>query len=101
MADIDLTVTIPDSKAVRVQEAFNGMANNKIQMQFDNINHEFIYDERQNGETNKEYAQRILRELAKSLIKIYELDKDFKERYIPEIKAVQEPAINVPNDILT
>jgi hypothetical protein len=100
MANITLQIEIPENWVSRVQESFNGMANNKIEMQFERVNHDFEYPEKQNGESQVQFAERILRELAKSLIKIYELDKDFKERYIPAVNAIEQPNINVPNDIL-
>ena len=98
---VELIINVPDASQSRVVESFDGMANRSIQLNFNGLKFEFIYTERDTsgGETYKQFAQRVLKELGKLLMNIYETEKDFRERYLPEREAVELPNIVIPDEV--
>jgi anaerobic ribonucleoside-triphosphate reductase len=101
MADITLNITIPDNWVNRVKVVNHNMANVTFDFVLNNANIQLRYQEIQDGETEKQFAERIVRDIYKSFISLYELDKDYKERYIPAQQAIQTPNVDLPEDILT
>ena len=56
--------------------------------------------EKGGGETNKQFGERVLRELGKAIVHLVDKAED-DIRYRTEISAVDPPVSDVPDDVLT
>ena len=86
MADINVTITIPEEWISRVQAAKHGMAEKNISIDFKHTHIRYSYPAK-NDETEVEFAQRICREHWRQQVKAYELSID-NERYSDEIEGI-------------
>lgn len=98
MADVDLTVTIPDAWVDRVLTAISNFAGNKIEIRIDGVSLEFSYAQKGAGESNIEFGKRWLRNLGLYFVKVSELKTDVI-RYNNEAAAISEPNQSVPSNI--
>ena len=99
MADIDITITIPDAWVTRVQDALTNQASKNISIDFENGHIDYSYEPK--GSDNwVQFAQRAFREHLKNQIKVSELSID-NERYRTDISGIEQPGEDVPEDILT
>jgi hypothetical protein len=100
MADVDITITVPDAWVSRTLDALNGMAGKNIRIEFDRALKEYMYDAKDGSETNPQFAARAFREMIKQHIKAYELNEDYI-RYRSDMGDILAPSESVPEDILT
>jgi len=99
MADIDITITIPDSWITRVQDALTGQAEKPITIEFDNSHKRYSYAEK-GTDTWVQFAKRAFTEHLKQQIKVFELSLS-QQAYSDNINAIELPGEDVPEDILT
>ena len=109
MADVILNIKIPDIWTIKVLDAFNAIASNELVIRTakarPNINSglvghwKFTIGEKQPAETNKQFGERVLRELGKAVIDMVDEAED-NIRYKAEIDAITLPNSDVPPDIL-
>ena len=109
MADVNVTITIPDAWVTKVLAAFNTIADTHMTIEargsgdpateFDG-RWDFWIAPKGPGETNIQFGQRVLRELGKAVVSMVDKAED-DVRYRTEIAAVVPPASDVPTDILT
>jgi hypothetical protein len=100
MADVILKITIPDAYVQRTLDAFNGLAERDISLKVDYQNMNLNFEPKTVDENNVEFGERVIRQSILHLIKLYELDKDFK-RFTSEKDAIAEVSETVPEDLLT
>lgn len=110
MADVVLTITIPDAMIARTLAAFNKIAGTHVMIEARGSNPDpaqdfdarwdFRIEPQQVGETPKQFGQRVLRELGKAVINMVDKAED-DVRYRTQVAAVVPPASDVPEDVLT
>ena len=108
MADVDLTITIPDAHTVRVLDAFTKAAGARIELMAHkhtennefNANWSYSYDEQQPGETAKQFAVRVILEQIKALVKLVDYAED-QDRYRTAVAAITPATQDVPDNIVT
>ena len=108
MADVNLQLIIPDAHTIKVLDAFNVIVDNhiKIDVQSSDIRHndftgswDFRIDPKSIEETNKEFGERVLRELGKAMVHLVDKAED-RIRYRNEIDAIDPPASDAPEDVI-
>jgi len=109
MADIPLTIIVPDAWATKVLNAFNKIADTHMTIEargsgdpateFDG-RWDFRIAPKGAGENNLQFGQRVLRELGKAVVNMVDKAKDEK-RYRTEIAAVVPPVSDVTDNVLT
>lgn len=110
MADVILEVTVPDAWTTRVLNAFNKITDTHMVIEarghlptllneFDG-RWDFRIEDKQPTETNKQFGERVLRELGKAVVHVVDKAED-RIRYKAEIAAIASPSSDVPDDILT
>jgi hypothetical protein len=110
MADVDLTVTIPDAWQAKVLDAFTQSAGAYLRLEIDKhdpnpeneLRAEWQLTIAPKGETEtlKQFGQRFLRELGKAVVNAIDKKED-EDRYRSEVSAITPPVSDVPTDILT
>ncbi len=110
MADVILNVTVPDAWVTRVLDAFNEIADTHMEISSRGHNPnpaldfdgrwDFTISPKSGGENNKEFAERVLRELGKAVVNLVDKAEDY-DRYRTEVAAVTPAVSDVPTDILT
>jgi len=110
MADVPLTIIVPDAWIIKVLDAFNKIAGTHMTIEARGSNPEpsldfdarwdFRIDAKGVSETNTEFGQRVLRELGKAVINMVDKAED-ETRYRTEISAILPPVSDVPTDVLT
>jgi hypothetical protein len=109
MADVPLTITVPDARVTRVLNAFNKIADTHMMIEargsspnptndFD-ARWDFRIAAKTTEETNIQFGQRVLRELGKAVVNMVDKAEDDK-RYRTEVASVVPPVSDVPDDIL-
>lgn len=99
MADVILQITIPDEYVQRTLDAFNGLAERNISLKIDYQNMNLNFEAKSEDEDNIEFGKRVIRYSILHLIKLYELDKDFK-RFTSEKDSIAKVSETVPEDLL-
>ena len=110
MADVILNITVPDVWVTRVLNAFNIITDTYISIEakghapdpddeFDG-RWDFRIEDKQLTETNKQFGERVLRELGKAVVHMVDKAED-DVRYRTEVAAITPPASDVPDDILS
>jgi len=112
MADVDLTITIPDAWTTKVIDAFtqSSGADTRIRIEIDNIQIDpsdgfhtswmFTIAEKGGSETLVEFGERFLREIGKAIVDAIDIKED-EERYEDEIALIDPPSSDVSGDIFT
>lgn len=101
MADLDITITVPEAYIPRVQATFNGLAGMKMKLKNEvSGGVEFVIQPKQVGETNLQFGERFIRQAMRQFVRLFELDTD-TDRYKTEVAAVVTPTETVPDDIIT
>lgn len=107
MPDVILENKIREVNQPKVLNAFNtitdtyitikvsGSSENEFDGQWD-----FGIQEKQPTETNKQFGERVLRELGKAIVHMVDKAED-RVRYRAEVAAIEPPASDVPDDILS
>jgi len=100
MADVQLTINIPDAYVTRAVEAFNGLSGKRINI---NVNGEdfrgdwrFTIDPKDEAESLKEFGTRFIRELALATVRLWDYAED-QDRYSAEISGLTLPSQNIPD----
>ncbi len=99
MADIPITIIIPDAWITRVQATLTGQADKDITIEFNNAHKRYSYAAK-GSDTWIQFAKRAFREHLKQQIKVYELSISQQE-YSDNIQNIELPGEDVPEDILT
>jgi len=107
MADVILNITVPDAWIVKVLDAFNTITDTHMSIEaggnpeneFDG-RWDFRIQTKQPAETNKQFGERVLRELGKAVVHMVDKAED-DVRYRNEVAAIEPPSSDVPEDILT
>ena len=105
MADVILEITVPEAWVSKVLNAFNKITG--TQMQIEAMGHpdgfdgrwSFTIAEKQPDENNKQFGERVLRELGIAVVNMVDIAED-SERYNTAVFAITPPASDVPTDIL-
>ena len=111
MADVILTIAVPDAMVTRTLNAFNAIADTHITIEArgsqdmpdgsDSNGHwDFRITPKAAEETHKQFGERVLRELGKAVINMVDKAED-DVRYKTEVAAIALPASDVPDNILT
>jgi len=104
MADVQLTLTIPDQHVTRVLEAFVGLDDASIKIVVQGTEYEakwrYTYLPQQPGETTKQFAIRVIRAHIVAMIRVHALKDDIR-RYDEAVTAIPIPEQNIPDDIIT
>ena len=102
MADIELTITAKSDHVQRIMDAFNGYADTPLKITADKNNmfqiFNWDYDEK-GSDTNKQFAERIIKEFLRAFVRCYELGLD-TERYNTDVSNVTPPSQTVPDEIV-
>lgn len=101
MADVILEITVPEAWQAKVLDAFNTITDKHliIRNASDSNGRDFRIAGKQPVENNKQFGERVLRELGKAVVDMVDKAED-EIRYKNEIDAVAPPASDVPGDIL-
>jgi hypothetical protein len=109
MADVILNITVPDAWVTKTMDAFNTVTDTHmtIEARGHSPNPEDEFDGRwdfqiavkEAGETDKQFGQRVVRELAKAVVNMVDLAEDSK-RYRTEMAAIAPPESDVPEDVI-
>ena len=108
MADVTLEITVPDAWVTRVLNAFNTIAETHMtieargsgspETEFDG-RWDFRIAVKGPAENNKQFGERVLRELGKAVVNMVDKQED-ELRYRTEIAAVVPPVSDVPDGML-
>ena len=103
MADVNLTITVPDAYITKTINAFTHIANKQLRLEAHSRNYDSAWSfkilPQQSGESLIEFGERVLRELGKAVIRLDNIKEDYN-RYNTEIAAINPPTPNVPDDVL-
>ena len=108
MADVELTITIPDAHTVRVLDAFTKAAGARIELMAHksvgdtNFNAYWSFEIAPQGESEnaKQFAVRVILEQIKALVKLVDYAED-RDRYRTAVAAITPANQDVPEDIVT
>ena len=109
MADVTLEIIVPDAWVTRVLNAFNTIADTHMtieargsgspETEFDG-RWDFRIAVKGPAENNKQFGERVLRELGKAVVNMVDVAED-NVRYRTEVGAITPPVSDVPEDVLT
>lgn len=109
MADVALEIIVPDAWVTKVLDAFNIITYTHMTVEASNHgpNPEDEFDGRwdfhispkNGGENNKQFGERVLRELGKAIVNMVDYAED-RTRYNIEIAAISPPESDVSDDVL-
>jgi hypothetical protein len=100
MADVIIEVTLKDAHVNKILEAINAYAGVKIGIKpKEGAVWSFSYGTKQDGETNKQYGERFVRELIKAFVRTHDYNTDLG-RYSSDIDSISLPSHSIPNEIV-
>lgn len=111
MADVILQIRIPDAYVTKALDAFNKITNTHIGIEARGSSPNPVEDfdgkwdfpkpiaPKNIDETNKQFGERVLRELGKAVINMVILAEKNKN-YRETVAAIPLPTSNIPDDIL-
>lgn len=102
MADVILEVTVPDAWTVKVLDAFNAITDTNIEIEVRSLGGSWNFNigNKLPAESNKQFGERVLRELGKAIVHMVDKAED-RIRYNNEVAAITPPISDVSDDILT
>lgn len=110
MSDVVLENRIREANQPRVLNAFNTITDTHMTLEATghapdpanefNGRWDFRIPSKQPAETNKQFGERVLRELGKAIVHMVDKAEDVV-RYRNEVAAITLPVSDVPDDILT
>jgi len=109
MADVQLTITIPDAYVTRAVNAFTTITDTHMTIEARghgdpenefNGRWDFSIEPKGDTETMKEFGERVFRSLGLAIINMVDKAED-ETRFRTEVQAIVPPASDVPEDILT
>jgi cysteinyl-tRNA synthetase len=100
MANVTLSVTIPDAHVDTVLRMLNNLSGKNLFLRSNGvIEWKFNFDGKQNGETNKAFAERYIKSFIRASVRLNEYTMD-AQRHATETLAIAQPAQNVPDEII-
>lgn len=101
MADQALNLTLKDAYVDRVKAALNFFAGHEMSVVDKDVKYRFKYTylPKQDGENNKQFYERFLKEALRAFVRCYELGAD-RGRAISQVDAVAPPCQSVPDGIV-
>ena len=110
MADVNLTITIPDAQVTRVFDTFTKLADRNIILRTSLSPIEpggrepegswvLKFSSKLVSETNKQFGIRAILETIRALVKLKEYTED-TQRYHNDVSVVIPPSQNVPDNIV-
>jgi hypothetical protein len=101
MAEIELQATLNGEYMTRIFDGFNGCAGINIVMQPEGgSDWTWMYAPKQGGETDKDYAERIVREMIRAIVRCSEYSEDVV-RHSEDVNDITPPSQDVPDEIVT
>lgn len=100
MADINIQITIPDEHVSRVQAAFLGLGDEKLELLGLNTGKEINILGKQVGENNMQYGKRFIRQAMWRFVKLYE-QKALDDDYIASVDVINHEQDSVPEGVFT
>jgi hypothetical protein len=107
MADVVLNITVPDAWTTKVLSAFNAITDTHITIDARdpdpasfNGRWDFTIAAKGGGESNKQFGERVLRELGKAVVHMVDKAEDY-DRYKTAVAAVPPAESDVPDGVLT
>ena len=102
MADVVLSITIPNQFVARVVAAINARAGKEMSIQVlaaENVPFQFQYAPKAAEETQMQYGQRFVKEYIRAFVRCHELNTD-ATRFSSAVAAVPVPSQSVPDEIV-
>lgn len=107
MPDVTLNIIVPNAWTIKVLDAFNIITDTHITIEargnpgneFDG-HWDFRIKEKLPTENNKQFGERVLRELGKAIVNMVDKAED-SVRYRNEVATIIPPSSDVPENILS
>lgn len=104
MADIEITLTIPDAYVSQAIDSFIFVGGSHMRLEMNKTDGtfgdiDFVIQERQEGETLLQYGKRVFRTLGKAVLDMVDKEED-RSRYNSEINAIVLPHSDVDEEII-
>ena len=100
---VEIKLSVQDQYINRVLEALTELAGKPLKVAVNGSGfhgkHSFEFAPKDDAETNKEFAVRVIRENIKAMVKLYEYTID-KARFDSEVSAVTQPSQDVPDNLI-
>ena len=108
MPDIDLTITVPEVNQLAVLAAFNRIVGAHLSLEGEkqvngiswHSRWDFNITPKEEDETAQQFSERILCQLGLAVLHMVDMADD-EDRYRAAVAAIDPPASDVPDDILT
>lgn len=103
MADVALSITIPDAWVTRTLEVFTILTDSHITLEVRDGTKgswNFIIPAQDGGESDRDFCERVFRELAEAAVNLVDRAQDVV-RFNSEVDALIPAASDVPDDIFT
>lgn len=105
MADLKITITIPEANQKRIKDAINALLGNQASLSVflekkGLMSYDFSFSKQDKNESDADFYKRFFTEIVKMYVGCYEMAND-KERYVNQIKSIDPPNVDVPNQIIT
>lgn len=95
LADKNITITIPDAHTTRAQDAFNGLADQELEISGLNTTKVFNIQGQQAGETAEEFGERFIKQALKQFVRLWE-QKGHDDDYMDDISSITRVEESVP-----
>jgi len=99
----EIKISVPDQHVSLVLDAMGALADKRLDLVANGPNFQamwsYSYEPKQPGETNKQFAVRVVRENLKALVRLYSLDQD-RIRYDAELATITKPVHSVPDEVV-
>ena len=107
MADVEITVVIPEAWVADTVEAFTAVAGARIDMMAHksvgdtefNANWDFTIAPKGESEGAKAFGARFFKELGLAVVRLYQYAKD-RDRYRTEVSGIESAHQDVPDDAI-
>ena len=101
MATVELNLKNED--IAEIKTSFDACADKVIIMRVEGLNLPitFSYPAQGDGESLQAYGKRILSKMGRCLPKVYKLNLDRTERYVPAVNRIALPEQHISPDIIT
>ena len=108
MPDQLITLRIPEEHLAMAGATMHGLADARIDINAHkstegeefNGNWNFSYLPRQDGEGQKQFAQRFVKTIFKAFVKLYDYAED-QDRYRSDVSVIEPASEDVPDDVIT
>jgi hypothetical protein len=112
MADVEITITIPDAHVARAVELFNKIGDSQLVVAVDKhfigetdlhaeMRREFPAQDVNGGETLRDYGKRLFTQLPKMLFDALDEQEDQEHRVAPAHAAIPSAHSDIPDDFLS